>query len=152
MHIASKFSSLITCLFGPLLKKYRERVFVSKDDTGNHNNGFEKRTTESVVRTTLKSPPRSQQQQGLGKTHTDTMATENGLNKSNYSARSLLKSASISASKCVGVEGRNDSMVGELYKSRNLQVYFSFLVTEFVIFLKLDTKQPFNNVYVVGVC
>ncbi|XXG83974.1 hypothetical protein AAC387_Pa10g1603 [Persea americana] len=87
----------------------RERVCACKDDTADHNSGIEKRTAESVARTTLQSPPRSQQQEGLENTHTDAVPTENGLNKSNYSARSLWKSASISASKCVGAEGSEDS-------------------------------------------
>ncbi|XP_060172690.1 mitogen-activated protein kinase 9-like [Lycium barbarum] len=62
----------------------RERVPAPKDDASSQNNDCEKRT----VSTTLQSPP----------------ALSEG---SDHSARSLLKSASISASKCVVVKKRN---------------------------------------------
>ncbi|KAG6468903.1 hypothetical protein ZIOFF_073598 [Zingiber officinale] len=80
----------------------RERVCASKVETTDQNNDFEKRTAESVARTTLQSPPRSQVEPDK------TSVMENGVNKPNTSARSLLKSASISASKCVNVEGKLD--------------------------------------------
>ncbi|KAM7475315.1 hypothetical protein LguiB_022558 [Lonicera macranthoides] len=68
----------------------RERVPAPKDENAaGDDNDFEKRTAASVA-TTLESPPGG---------------SENGPNKGNYSARSLLKSASISASKCIGVKG-----------------------------------------------
>ncbi|KAK6127736.1 hypothetical protein DH2020_038512 [Rehmannia glutinosa] len=71
----------------------RERVPAPKDDEVKDND-FEKRTSASVA-TTLESPPR----EGEG---SENM---NG----NYSARSLLKSASISASKCIGVKQKKDT-------------------------------------------
>ncbi|GFP86234.1 mitogen-activated protein kinase 9 [Phtheirospermum japonicum] len=76
----------------------RERVPAPKDEGVNDNNDFEKRTAASVA-TTLDSPPR----EGEG---SENM---NGQNKGNYSARSLLKSASISASKCIGVKEKKDT-------------------------------------------
>ncbi|CAL9073497.1 unnamed protein product [Musa textilis] len=80
----------------------RERVCATKVEIAGQNKDFEKRTAESVARTTLQSPPRLQQEPD------QASATENGLNKPNSSTRSLLKSASISASKCV-VKGKRDT-------------------------------------------
>lgn len=74
----------------------RERVPVPKEETAANNDDFEKRTSASLA-TTLQSPPGSEQN-----------AAANGPNKPNYSNRSLLKSASISASKCIGVQKRKD--------------------------------------------
>ncbi|GFS32345.1 MAP kinase 9 [Actinidia rufa] len=81
----------------------RERVCVPKDETTLENNDFEKRTAASVA-TTLQSPPKESE----GSEYANTNA-QNGLSKPNYSARSLLKSASISGSKCVVVKERKDS-------------------------------------------
>ncbi|CAL9082375.1 unnamed protein product [Musa acuminata var. zebrina] len=80
----------------------RERVCATKVEIAGQNKDFEKRTAESVARTTLQSPPKLQQEPD------QASATENGLNKPNSSTRSLLKSASISASKCV-VKGKGDT-------------------------------------------
>ncbi|PIN14165.1 Mitogen-activated protein kinase [Handroanthus impetiginosus] len=76
----------------------RERVPAPKDEASKQND-FEKRTSASVA-TTLESPPR----EGEGSENINA----NGQNKGNYSARSLLKSASISASKCIGVKAKKD--------------------------------------------
>ncbi|XP_009799688.1 mitogen-activated protein kinase 9 isoform X2 [Nicotiana tabacum] len=76
----------------------RERVPAPKNDTSSQNNDCEKRT----VSTTLQSPPG--QSEG---SENSVVGTQNGTNQANYSARSLLKSASISASKCVEVKRRN---------------------------------------------
>ncbi|KAK1301547.1 Mitogen-activated protein kinase 12 [Acorus calamus] len=84
----------------------RERVGGTSNAVPDENKDFEKRTTESVA-TTLKSPPRSQN--GDGPEHKNMVGMENGINKPNCSARSLLKSASISASKCVIVKSRRNS-------------------------------------------
>ncbi|KAL2234416.1 mitogen-activated protein kinase 9 [Sesamum indicum] len=73
----------------------RERVPVPKDEAPNDND-FEKRTSASVA-TTLESPPGEGSQNANG----------NAQNKG--STRSLLKSASISASKCVGVKAKKDT-------------------------------------------
>ncbi|THG07773.1 hypothetical protein TEA_014070 [Camellia sinensis var. sinensis] len=88
----------------------RERVCVPKDEATSQNNDFEVRTTASVA-TTLKSPPSEN-------ANTDA---QNGPSKPNYSARSLLKSASISASKCIGAKGRKDSE-GEEIAEQNEEV------------------------------
>ncbi|XP_068644013.1 mitogen-activated protein kinase 9-like [Aristolochia californica] len=82
----------------------RERVCAPKENDNNQNNNSEKRATESVARTTKQSPTK---QQGEGSEQASYV--QNGVNKSNYSARSLLKNASISGSKCVVVKGRTDS-------------------------------------------
>ncbi|CAL5374194.1 unnamed protein product [Camellia sinensis] len=87
-----------------------ERVCVPKDEATSQNNDFEVRTTASVA-TTLKSPPSEN-------ANTDA---QNGPSKPNYSARSLLKSASISASKCIGAKGRKDSE-GEEIAEQNEEV------------------------------
>ncbi|PIN14164.1 Mitogen-activated protein kinase [Handroanthus impetiginosus] len=76
----------------------RERVPSPKDEASKQND-FEKRTSASVA-TTLESPPR----EGEGSENING----NGQNKRNYGARSLLKSASISASKCIGVKAKKD--------------------------------------------
>ncbi|XP_073269616.1 mitogen-activated protein kinase 9-like [Primulina huaijiensis] len=90
----------------PLLRQHaslpRERVPAPKDDAVEVNN-FEKRTSASVD-TTLHSPPREDE----GPVNVNGVA-QNGQNKANYSARSLLKSASISASKCIGSRDKRET-------------------------------------------
>ncbi|BAT72645.1 hypothetical protein VIGAN_01007000 [Vigna angularis var. angularis] len=69
----------------------RERVCAPKDESKQHND------IENPSETNLQSPPGS-----------DATGSQNGTSRSNYSARSLLKSASISASKCVVVKQNKD--------------------------------------------
>ncbi|XP_061359509.1 mitogen-activated protein kinase 9-like isoform X2 [Gastrolobium bilobum] len=74
----------------------RERVCASKDEN-NQNNDPERPTVLN-----LSSPP------GSDGTDAGNSDVQNGPSKPNYSARSLLKSASISASKCIGVKQSKD--------------------------------------------
>ncbi|CAL9151653.1 unnamed protein product [Musa hybrid cultivar] len=91
----------------PLLRQHaslpRERIGANKDSNPDQQNEFEGRSVESLVRSTLESPTRSQQGEGP-----DHASVTDGLSKSKYSARSLLKSESISASKCVVVKQNKD--------------------------------------------
>uniref|UniRef100_A0A6N2KRP9 mitogen-activated protein kinase n=1 Tax=Salix viminalis TaxID=40686 RepID=A0A6N2KRP9_SALVM len=81
----------------------RERVPAPKDETVAQNADIE---GELHLATSLQSPGGSQQADG---SEDLTVATENGSSKPNYSNRSLLKSASISASKCVVLKPKGDS-------------------------------------------
>lgn len=101
MSVAHSYESP-TMLYFP-----RERVCAPKDETTDPKSEIEKQTAASVA-TGLESPPRSQQYENSENVNTDT---QNGPSKPNHSARSLLKSASISASKCVVVKSRKDSEV-----------------------------------------
>lgn len=83
----------------------RERVPAPKDETAARNTDIEERTAASVA-TSLQSLPGSQQPDG---SEDATAAAQNGSSKPNYSNRSLLKSASISASKCVVVKPEGDT-------------------------------------------
>lgn len=85
----------------------RERVCKPKDEGDDQNKDFEGRTAASVA-STLQSP-RSQQPNGLESINTDTPS------KTNPNVRSLLKSASISASKCIGVKSKTDLEVTKIY-------------------------------------
>ncbi|BBH04174.1 MAP kinase 9 [Prunus dulcis] len=80
----------------------RERVCAPKDENSGQNNDVER--TAASVASTLESPPGSQQPDG-----SVNADGQNGPSKTNYNARSLLKSASISASKCIGVRPKKDS-------------------------------------------
>ncbi|XP_068636382.1 mitogen-activated protein kinase 9-like [Aristolochia californica] len=82
----------------------RERVCAPKENDNNQSSDNEKRSTESVARTTMESPTKQR-----GEVSEQASYVQNGVNMPNYSARGLLKSASISASKCLGVDGRTDS-------------------------------------------
>lgn len=98
----------------------RERVPAPKDEV--EDNDFEQRTSASVA-TTLHSPP------GAGEGTENISGNEqNGLNKGNYTARSLLKSASISASKCVVIKDKRDTEVILLHFRTKLSLCF-YLVT-----------------------
>lgn len=77
----------------------RERVLAPKDEANIQESN--ERSADSVA-STLQSPPG--QSDG-----TDNANANEGTNKANYSARSLLKSASISASKCIGVQPRKEA-------------------------------------------
>ncbi|XP_074569928.1 mitogen-activated protein kinase 9-like [Curcuma longa] len=80
----------------------RERVGGNKDGSADDNNEYEGRSVESVARTTLESPTRSQHDE-----RSDHSSIAD-VNRSKIGARSLLKSESISASKCVVVKQRKD--------------------------------------------
>ncbi|KAG6486348.1 hypothetical protein ZIOFF_054918 [Zingiber officinale] len=80
----------------------RERVGGNKDRSADDNNEYEGRSVESVARSTLESPPGSQH--GERSDHSSIA----DVNRSKIGARSLLKSESISASKCVVVKQRKD--------------------------------------------
>lgn len=74
---------------------FRERVPASKNETVEESsNDIERRTTAAVA-STLDSPKASQQPEG----------TDNG-GGGGYSARNLMKSSSISGSKCIGVQSK----------------------------------------------
>ncbi|TKY44793.1 Mitogen-activated protein kinase 9 [Spatholobus suberectus] len=85
----------------PLLRQHaslpRERVPAPKDEN-NHNNDVEKPTGGN-----LQSPP------GSEVTDSGNSDAQNGPSRPNCSARSLLKSASISGSKCIDVKKSKDS-------------------------------------------
>lgn len=107
------FTSLVKVLTWSLFRipssHLRERVPAPKDETSSQNDDFEKRTSASVA-STLQSPPG----QSEGSENSDANM-QNGPNKANYSARSLLKSASISASKCIEVKRRNTEVTFILF-------------------------------------
>lgn len=94
---------------------YRERICAALDEAADHSSS-ENRSAASIARATLQNPPQDGQEQG----QTDATATGNSSNKSNHSARSLLKSASISASKCIVPKKIADSEVNALCMSCNL--------------------------------
>lgn len=81
----------------------RERVCVPKEAALDQNADVERRTAASVA-STLQSP-RSHQPDDSEDVNIDS---QNGTNKPNQTVRSLLKSASISASKCIGVKAKAD--------------------------------------------
>ncbi|KFK41813.1 hypothetical protein AALP_AA2G174800 [Arabis alpina] len=74
----------------------RERVPGPKKETVEEISDEIERRTASVVASTLDSPKASQQHEG----------TDNG---GGYSARSLMKSASMSGSKCIGVQSKTNT-------------------------------------------
>lgn len=89
----------------------RERVPAPKDETADSKNEVESRTAAAVA-TGLESPPGMQQYDNSENASPDS---QNGLSKPNHSARSLLKSASISGSKCIGGKAIKDSEVTNIF-------------------------------------
>ncbi|PKA55135.1 Mitogen-activated protein kinase 12 [Apostasia shenzhenica] len=83
----------------------QERICATDEEVPDQNMDFEKRSAGSVARTTLESPPRLQQHEEA----VAVLVTENGLSMPDCSARSLLKSASISGPKCVVSKARKDT-------------------------------------------
>ncbi|KAL0921400.1 hypothetical protein M5K25_008466 [Dendrobium thyrsiflorum] len=81
----------------------RERVLPTKEEKVDGENDVERRITTGDSELTNNSPSKSQAE-GSG----DIVASENELDKPNPSARSLLKSASISASQSISVKPRKD--------------------------------------------
>uniref|UniRef100_A0A0D9WTZ5 mitogen-activated protein kinase n=1 Tax=Leersia perrieri TaxID=77586 RepID=A0A0D9WTZ5_9ORYZ len=88
----------------PLQRKHaslpRERVAAPKDGHNQQNTNDQERSADSVARTTV-NPPMLQGQQ-------HAYAGQNGVTSTDLSSRSYLKSASISASKCVNVKDNKD--------------------------------------------
>lgn len=82
----------------PLQRKHaslpRERVVASKDGNNEQHINEHERSVDSVARTTV-SPPRSEDD------------GQNGVKSTSLSSRSYLKSASISASKCVAIANKH---------------------------------------------
>ncbi|KAI5660275.1 hypothetical protein M9H77_29068 [Catharanthus roseus] len=89
----------------PILRQHtslpRERVPLPKDEATTQNDNIEKRSAAS----TLDSPRANS---SGGSENLNGIIMQNGTNKANVGARSLLKSASISGSKCVEVKEKSD--------------------------------------------
>ncbi|KAJ8641928.1 hypothetical protein MRB53_018622 [Persea americana] len=90
-----------------LIALCRERTHASLDGAPDQNN-FENQSTTSISRAIHQSPPESQEGDGLEHVRREATATRNSSNKPNCSARTLLKSASISGSKCVVVKKKQE--------------------------------------------
>lgn len=87
-------------LIDVLALHFRERVPTSKNETVEESSNDIERRTSAAVASTLDSPKASQQPEG----------TENG---GGYSARNLMKSSSISGSKCIGVQSKTNIEVNK---------------------------------------
>jgi len=100
----------------------RERVCAPKDESKQHND------SENPSGSNLQSSPES-----------DATGSQNGTSRPNCSARSLLKSASISASKCVVVKQNKDPEVVANYLFKCIHC---FMKREIVIWFKNMRFQP----------
>ncbi|KAK8959105.1 Mitogen-activated protein kinase 9 [Platanthera guangdongensis] len=80
----------------------RERVLPTKEGKSDKEHDSESLSAADAVNESTSNSPH-------GETSEDFVATVNGQSKPNYSARNLLKSASISASQSVKVKGRRDT-------------------------------------------
>lgn len=111
----------------------RERVCAPKEATKDENNDNERRTAASVA-STLESPRLHQ----TDDSEEENKDSENGPNKPNQTVRSLLKSASISASKCIGVKAKTDLEVIQhhvhyIYSLSGLSLMLAFIMNFGVI-------------------
>lgn len=97
----------------------RERTHASLDGAPDQNN-FENQSTTSIAHAIHQSPPKPQEGDGLEHVRREATATRNSSNKPNCSARSLLKSASISGSKCVVIKNKQEPEVHALCRPCNL--------------------------------
>lgn len=103
----------------------RERVCQPREENGGQNDEADRRSSASVA-TTLHSPPKMQQHNGLDNTNANP---QNGQSQTKSSTRSFLKSASISASKCVSEQG-TELEVGWL---RSFEEVFFTLISVMII-------------------
>lgn len=74
---------------------------MSQDEASEQNGNAKKSAAASVGRAAIHSPPRSKGFEVAESVCENGSTIPNGLSRPNYSPNSLLKSASISASKCV---------------------------------------------------
>ncbi|KAL0463477.1 UNVERIFIED_CONTAM: Mitogen-activated protein kinase [Sesamum latifolium] len=93
----------------PLRRRYaslpRERVCGLIDEDHDQNSDSTSQTVAAIPRPCLVSPKKSLDVKASEISNTGTKAKRNDCRKSSCSARCLLRSDSISASKCIGVEG-----------------------------------------------
>ncbi|KAL0408961.1 UNVERIFIED_CONTAM: Mitogen-activated protein kinase [Sesamum radiatum] len=93
----------------PLLRRYaslpRERVCSPIDEDPDQNTKSKNQTMLAIRHPCLPSPKKSQDIKGSGVTNSSTKARQGGCTIASYNARCLPRSASISASMCIGIEG-----------------------------------------------
>ncbi|XP_027096925.1 mitogen-activated protein kinase 9 [Coffea arabica] len=92
----------------PLLRRYaslpRERVCAPIDEDPDQKEELEKHAMDAVARTCLQSPPRSEEKKESESANSSMVALPNCRSRPCYSARCILRSSSISASKCIEVK------------------------------------------------
>ncbi|KAL2233320.1 UNVERIFIED_CONTAM: Mitogen-activated protein kinase 9 [Sesamum indicum] len=112
-----QFKQQFICLEGrhskvdrtPLLRRYaslpRERVCSPMDEDLDQSTKSKNQTLLAIRHPCLPSPKKSRDIKGSGVTNSSTKARQGGCTIASYNARCLPRSASISASMCIGIEG-----------------------------------------------
>jgi mitogen-activated protein kinase 1/3 len=92
----------------------RERVCTSLDeDDDEYFDNTGKRHGASVTRATIQSPPRFHKIEDVNSSCRNASVMKNGYNKFKCSPRNLMKNDTITASKCIGVTGRECKVQSE---------------------------------------